>query len=204
MTAPPRWYRPRIPPGLVRFAWWAVVVLALLLALEFVRRQEVRRIRADERAAVLRQSGAFLDSMQGIRTRIWAARFDSLRRATARVETVLVARTAAARAEASAPLPPLTDTLATARALRRCRQALDTLAGDCEAFRVAAMERFAADSARHLADAATIDQAGQHAAAWERMATAAERQLAGRDRFRWFERGVCLGSLAANVLQARR
>lgn len=200
----PRWYRPRIPAGLTRVAWWVVVVLSLVTALELLRRQEARRIRQDERAAVLEETRAFVDSARLVEGRYWRGLVDSLRRVTATAETVVVTRLARAKQTLEAPIPAPTDTAGARVALLACRGALDSLASACDAFRGTARARFAADSARHVADSATAVTALEHAAAWKRVANDATRQLSRDRRLAWFAGGACAASLTLNVVQARR
>jgi hypothetical protein len=119
----PRWYRPRIPAGLTRVAWWVVIVLALVTALELLRRQEARRIRQDERAAVLEETRAFVDSTRLVEARYWRGLVDSLRRVTATAETVVVTRLTRAKQTLEAPIPAPTDTAGARVALLACRGA---------------------------------------------------------------------------------
>lgn len=189
----PRYYRTDV----TRLVWGAVIALALAVALWFAGRATARAIRADERAAVLREGDVLLQLAlaRGDTLRRVA---DSLRLELGRVDTVLVERIRRVRDTAWLPA----DTAPRVR-LAACRATLDTLADACARFRAAtALALAAADSVKRHDSSAFAGMAGQLAAVRRADSLKAE-QLAGRGRRRSFAAGVCAASVAGNFLQWR-
>lgn len=189
-------------PSPTRFVWGVGIALLLALALFFAARAASNAIREDERAGVLREGDALLQRALERGAELARER-DSLARLVAKVDTVVIERVAKAKAEAAKPIPSATDTSALVTAVRSCRAQLDTLATDCAAFRRTATAALAKAAALHDADTAQLRVQAERAAAITRSRDAALTQLAGRTRWQAFERGVCVASGVANLIQWR-
>ena len=189
-----RYYRPRYAP----VVWGVVIALALAAALVFAHRATVAVAVAAERAAVLADGASLLALSQAHSAAIRRER-DSLRAVVARADTVLVTRLRTVRDTAWLPA----DTSPVVR-LAACRATLDTLASDCERFRVTASKALAnADSLRR-ADSTRLAAQSIITAGITRSRDAAQSQLAARGKWRAFERGVCVASLGANIFSLTR
>ncbi|MCO4101064.1 MAG: hypothetical protein HEQ38_17055 [Gemmatimonas sp.] len=184
-------------PNYTRIVWGAVIALALLAALVWAGVLTVRAIREDERRVVLLE-GAALFAKASARTDALVRERDSLRVVVARVDTVLVSRLRTVRDTAWLPA----DTSAPVR-LAACRLALDSLATDCERYRVTATAALANADSLHRADSTAAHAQAIIAAGITRSRDAALTQLASHGKRRSFERGVCVASLATNYLQWR-
>jgi hypothetical protein len=177
-----------------------VVALALALALWLAGWSTVGAIRAAERAKVMAEGDA-LTRMALARGDALARTVDSLRAATAKAETVLVARTLRAKQEATVPVPPSADTTALVSAVRSCRAQLDTLATECDTFRRTATLALAqADTTRRRDSAAVAGLSLQLAAIRRADSVRASRQ-SRRSRLRLVTDGVCVGSVAAHFFR---
>ena len=189
-----RYYRPRYAP----VVWGVVIALALAAALVFAHRATVAVAVAAERAAVLADGASLLALSQAHSAAIRRER-DSLRAVVARVDTVLVTRLRTVRDTAWLPA----DTSPVVR-LAACRATLDTLASDCERFRVTASKALANADSLHRADSAAAHAQAIIAAGITRSRDAALSQLAARGKWRAFERGVCAASIGLNVFTFTR
>ncbi len=195
----PTYYRPRYAP----VVWGVVIALALAAALVFAHRATVAVAVAAERAAVLADGASLLALSQAHSAAIRRER-DSLRAVVARVDTVLVTRLRTVRDTAWLPdtiLP--TSANRSAAVMTACRAQLDTLATDCERFRVTATKALANADSLHRADSAAAHAQSIITAGITRSRDAALSQLAARGKWRAFERGVCVASLATNYFQWR-
>jgi hypothetical protein len=177
--------------------WGVVIALALAAALVFAHRATVAVAVAAERAAVLADGASLLALSQAHSAAIRRER-DSLRAVVARVDTVLVTRLRTVRDTAWLPADP-----SPVVRLAACRATLDTLASDCERFRVTASKALANADSLHRADSATAHAQSIITAGITRSRDAALTQLASRGKWRAFERGVCVASLATNYFQWR-
>jgi hypothetical protein len=178
--------------------WGVVIALALAAALVFAHRATVAVAVAAERAAVLADGASLLALSQAHSAAIRRER-DSLRAVVARVDTVLVTRLRTVRDTAWLPADP-----SPVVRLAACRATLDTLASDCERFRVTASKALANADSLHRADSATAHAQSIITAGITRSRDAALSQLAARGRWRAFERGVCAAALGFNVFTLTR
>lgn len=182
-------------PAPTRFVWGVVIALALAVALFFAARASVDAIRQDERATVLREGDALLrDAL--VRGATLARERDSLAAVVAQVDTVLVTRIRRIRDTAWLPA----DTSPTV-VLRACRAQLDSLATDCDAFRHAATTALAKADTSRRSDSTVIAGLSWQLAAIRRADSIKAVALSRFSRWRSLERGVCVGSIAANVFQ---
>ena len=185
---------------LPQWVWGVVIAGALLTALGLAGWLSVGWIADRARAKTLAE-GAALAQRTAARADTLARSLDSARRIVATVETVVVAQVARARREATAPIPPAADTTGLVAAVRSCRAQLDTLAGDCDAFRVAATTA--------MARADSVDRAKDDVIRGFSVALAAGRQQdsirAARARrwapARWAAIGGCSAAVATHLFQ---
>lgn len=173
-------------PAYLRLITLAAIALALLAALVTAAVLAVRAIRADTRAAVLREGDALLQQSLA-HARTLARERDSLRLVVAHVDTVLVTRIRRVRDTAWIPA----DTAPTV-VLGACRAELTALASACESYRSAATTALAHADTLRRADSTTI--------------TALQQQLAARPdvvppRSRWRSlAGAVVGTAALTLL----
>lgn len=185
-------------PSPTRFVWGVVIALALAVALWFAGRATIAAVRQDERTTVLRDGDTLLNAALA-HNRTLARERDSLAAVVAKVDTILVTRLRTIRDTAWLPA----DTSPTVR-LAACRAQLDTLATGCDAFRRTALAAIAKADTTRRGDSAVMAGLSLQLAALRRADSAKAAQLAGRSRWRTIERGVCVGSLAANVFTFTR
>lgn len=193
-----RGYQP--PP---RFVWGAAIAAALALALWAASRATVGAIRASERAAVLAEGDTLLRLAlaQGDTLRRLA---DSLRIEAAHRDTILVHTIERVKGEAAKPIPPGTDTTALIAAVRSCRAALDTLVADCAQFREVATTALAKADTIQRRDSAAIAGLSLQLAVIRRADSLRATRETRAGKWRALERGVCAGSIAANVFTLTR
>lgn len=185
-------------PSPARLVWGVVIALALAVALFFAARTSVDAIRQDERATVLREGNALLREALA-RGATLARERDSLAAVVAQVDTVLVTRIR--RIRDTAWLPADTSPVVV---LRACRAQLDSLATDCDAFRHAATTALAKADTSRRSDSTVIAGLSWQLAAIRRADSIKAVALSRSSRWRSLERGVCVGSLAANVFTFTR
>ena len=142
----PAYYRPRVPFWL----WLAVLVAALLAVVVFAARGAVGSLRAQERRRVYAEAQAWASQITPTERAAWRRQADSLRAVVTGRDTVLVTRLRTVRDTAWLPA----DTSPAVR-LVACRAALDSLADDCDAFRVSAVAALAVADTVHRADSVT-------------------------------------------------
>jgi hypothetical protein len=185
-------------PSPWRAAWGAVIALALAVALGLAARATVDAIRENERAKVRTEGGALLRLALEHSQRLAYER-DSLALLVAQRDTVLVTRIRTIRDTAWLPA----DTSPVVR-LAACRAELDELATACEQFRRTAVTALAKADTMTRRDSAALAGLSLQLAAVRRADSLKAAQLAGRSRWRTIARGVCAGSLAANVFTLTR
>ena len=185
-------------PSPTRFVWGVVIALAILAALFVAGRATVRAIAADERARVMRSGDALLQQALAHGRRLAHER-DSLAAVVARVDTVLVTRLQRVRDTAWLPA----DTASVVR-LAACTAELTGLATDCASFRHAATTALAKADTSRRGDSTVIAGLSTQLAAIRRADSLKAGELTRRSRWRAIERGVCVGSVAANVFTFTR
>ena len=125
----------------------AVVALLVVLAARQWLSNRDARVRLD----TITEANRHAETFRTMQNAAWQRRYDSLRVDTRRRDTVLVTRVRTVR-ELVAALPvQQADT-----ALRVCVAAVDTLATDCERFRVSATAALVAADSLHQADTTRI------------------------------------------------
>jgi len=187
----------------MRFVWGLAIAFALLGALWLAGRATVRAIQERERTAVLAEGDTLL-RLALAQGNALKREVDSLRIEAARRDTVLVHTIERVRTETAKPIPPGTDTTALIAAVRSCRATLDTLATDCEAFRAVATTALAKADTAKRADSSVIAALSLSLAAVRRADSAKAASLTRRSTWRTVERGVCAGSIAANIFTFTR
>ena len=192
----PGYYR----PGITRLVWGVCIALALLAALCWAGVLTLRAARADERRVVL-QEGSVLLTAALKRGETLRQSLDSLAAIVRRRDTLLIVRIEQANGEAEKPIPPASDTAALVGAVRSCRATLDTLAGDCAAFREAATKALAVADTNRRADSAVITGFSLQLAGLRRADSIKAAHSARAGKWRAIERGDCAGSVAANRFQ---
>lgn len=197
--------------------WGLMGVLALALGVWKAGAITVAMIRADERAAVLREGDALLAVINTNAGRIARER-DSVTRILAQRDTQLTAALAAAGrvieriVTKEVPVLPasLLDTAATRRTLTALRVDLttcrDTLAGlvsACTQYRQTSDSARAVGARQRTADSTALVRMAEQTAAISRSRDAAVQQLSRRSTWRTVERSVCAVSAATNLIQWR-
>lgn len=190
-------------PAYARLVWGAVVALALALALWFAARATADAIRQDERQRVLTEGHELLEQALAEGQRLAGER-DSLRVLVGQRDTLLIERIVQAKQEAALPIPPASDTSALVAAVRSCRATLDTLATECEAFRAMATAALAKADTSAQRDAAVMAGLTMQLAVIRRDDSTKAARAQRASKWRTVERGVCVGSLAANVFTFSR
>lgn len=185
--------RPRLAPVVVG----VVLALALLLALWCAVRATITAIRTDERAAVLRAGEAIL-TQSLVTLRAVAHERDALRAVVRQRDTVLVTRLRTVRDTAWVPV----DTTPVVRDAA-CRAQLDTLASDCDAFRVSATAALASADTMRRRDSTVRSGLSVQLAGVRRADSTKAARLASRATWRTVERALCATSVVSNVLQWR-
>lgn len=190
------YYRPRWA-GTV---WGVAIALALLAALCWAGALTLSATRADERRVVLAEGNVLLtQALQ--RGDTLQRSLDSLSAIVRHRDTLLIVRIEQAKGESVKPIPPASDTAALVAVVRSCRATLDTLASDCAAFREVATTALAKADTTRRGDSTVIAGLSLQLAGIRRADSLKAAQSARAGKWRVIERGVCAGSVAANVFQ---
>lgn len=196
--------------GVPRWLWGVIVALALAVALWKAGVLTVEQIRADERAAVLREGDALLGVINRNAGRIARER-DSVARLLARRDTQLTAALATAQRVIVKEVPfvptSLVDTTQARAALTTLQQGLitcrDTLAGlvsACTQYRLTSDSARAVGARQRTADSTAMARMAENNAAITRSRDAAVASLQKRSTWRTVERTACAASVAGNIL----
>lgn len=195
--------------------WGILGVLALALGVWKAGAITVAMIRADERAAVLREGDALLAVINTNAGRIARER-DSVTRVLAQRDTQLTAALASAGrvieriVTKEVPVLPasLLDTAATRRTLTAlrfdlttCRDTLADLASACMQYRITSDSARAAGARQRTADSTALVRMAEQTAAISRSRDAAVASLARQSKWRTLTYSTCAVSLATNVIQ---